>query len=421
MDRSAYIPRILDSVIERRLKSSGAVLITGPKGCGKSTTGSMLSESEIHLQNPENQDALFAARVNPSAVLAGDVPRLIDEWQMAPSLWDAVRSEVDRRQDMGQFILTGSSVPQDDGYRHSGVGRITEVRMRTMSLYESGDSDGKVSLKSLFEGTADVSGSSLHSLEDIAFLIVRGGWPRGIRIDPEYAQDIVENYYHATIGVDVFRVDGRKKDVSAVDRLMRSYSRNISTPAAMKTIIEDVSTAEQSVSPSTVESYADALKRLYIIEDVPAWSPSVRSRDSLRMTPKRHLTDPSLAATALGLDPRRLISDLNTTGFLFESLCVRDLRVYSQLMNGTVHHYRDASGLEVDSVIQLRDGRWGLIEVKLGAGGVESAVTCLTGLRDLAKSSGYGLPSFMMVLTATGYISRTEEGVWVVPIGCLGP
>lgn len=421
MDRSTYMPRILDSVIERRLKSSGAVLITGPKGCGKSTTGSMLSKSEIHLQDPENQNALFTARVNPSAVLAGDVPRLIDEWQMAPSLWDAVRSEVDRRQDMGQFILTGSSVPQDDGYRHSGVGRITEVRMRTMSLYESGDSDGRVSLKDLFDGAADVSGSSPHSLEDIAFLIVRGGWPRGIRIDPEYAQDIVENYYNATIGVDVFRVDGRKKDISAVDRLMRSYSRNISTTATMRAIIDDVRTPDQSVSPSTVESYADALRRLYVIEDVPAWSPSVRSRDSLRLSPKRHLTDPSLAAAALALDPGRLISDLNTMGFMFESLCVRDLRVYSQLMNGTVHHYRDAAGLEVDSVVQLRDGRWGLIEMKLGAGGVEGALTNLTGLRDLAESSGYGSPSFMMVLTAAGFVSRTEEGVWVVPIGCLGP
>ena len=421
MDRSTYMPRILDSVIERRLKSSGAVLITGPKGCGKSTTGSMLSKSEIHLQDPENQNALFTARVNPSAVLAGDVPRLIDEWQMAPSLWDAVRSEVDRRQDMGQFILTGSSVPQDDGYRHSGVGRITEVRMRTMSLYESGDSDGRVSLKGLFDGTADASGPSPHSMEDVAFLIVRGGWPRGIKIDPEYAQDIVENYYNATIGVDVFRVDGRKKDISAVDRLMRSYSRNISTTATMKTIIDDVKTPDQSVSPSTVESYADALRRLYVIEDVPAWSPSVRSRDSLRLSPKRHLTDPSLAAAALALDPGRLISDLNTMGFMFESLCVRDLRVYSQLMNGTVHHYRDAAGLEVDSVVQLRDGRWGLIEMKLGAGGVEGALTNLTGLRDLAESSGYGSSSFMMVLTAAGFVSRTEEGVWVVPIGCLGP
>jgi len=421
MDRSTYMPRILDSVIERRLKSSGAVLITGPKGCGKSTTGSMLSKSEIHLQDPENQNALFTARVNPSAVLAGDVPRLIDEWQMAPSLWDAVRSEVDRRQDMGQFILTGSSVPQDDGYRHSGVGRITEVRMRTMSLYESGDSDGRVSLKGLFDGTADASGPSPHSMEDVAFLIVRGGWPRGIKIDPEYAQDIVENYYNATIGVDVFRVDGRKKDISAVDRLMRSYSRNISTTATMKTIIDDVKTPDQSVSPSTVESYADALRRLYVIEDVPAWSPSVRSRDSLRLSPKRHLTDPSLAAAALALDPGRLISDLNTMGFMFESLCVRDLRVYSQLMNGTVHHYRDAAGLEVDSVVQLRDGRWGLIEMKLGAGGVEGALTNLTGLKDLAESSGYGSSSFMMVLTAAGFVSRTEEGVWVVPIGCLGP
>ncbi len=415
------MPRTLDSVISRRLNSSGAVLITGPKGCGKSTTGAQLSKSKILLQDATEPDVLFRAQNNPSSVLEGDIPRLIDEWQMVPSLWVAVRNEVDRRRDMGQFILTGSSVPQDDGFRHSGVGRITEVQMRTMSLFESGDSDGSVSLKGLFEGNDVKENKSPHTLKDIAFLIVRGGWPRGIRIDPEYAPDLVENYYHATIGIDVFRVDGKKKDSGAVDRLMKSYSRNLSSTASMKTIIDDVSALQQSISPKTIENYLDALRRLYIIEDVPAWSPSIRSRDSLRLSPKRHFTDPSLAVAALSLSTERLVSDLNTTGFLFESLCVRDLRIYSQLLDGKVYHYRDAAGLEVDSVVQLRDGRWGMVESKLSVNGADHAISNMIAVKELAESSGLVSPSFMIVLTATGHTTLTKEGVWVVPIGCLGP
>lgn len=421
MNLRKYIPRTLDSVISRRLNSSGAILITGPKGCGKSTTGARLSKSKILLQDTADQDTLFKVRNNPSSVLKGEVPRLIDEWQIVPSLWDAVRNEVDRRQDMGQFILTGSSVPQDDGFRHSGVGRISKVRMRTMSLFESGDSDGSVSLKSLFSGNDAKENSTSQTLEEIAFLIVRGGWPRSIGIDPEYAPDIVENYYHATIGIDVFRVDGKKKDSGAVDRLMKSYSRNLSSMASMKTITDDVITLQQSISPKTIENYTDAMRRLYIIEDVPAWSPSIRSRDSLRLSPKRHLTDPSLAVAALSLSKDRLLSDLNTMGFMFESLCVRDLRIYSQLIDGKVHHYRDAAGLEVDSIVQLRDGRWGMVESKLSVDGAEHAISNMVAVKELAESAGHAPPSFMMVLTATGYVTHTKEGVWVVPIGCLGP
>lgn len=322
---------------------------------------------------------------------------------------------------MGQFILTGSSVPQDDSFRHSGVGKITEVRMRTTSLFESGDSDGSASIRELFDSNYAKEGESPHTLEDIAFLITRGGWLRSIGIAPEYAPDLVENYYHATIGIGVFRVDGKKKDSGAVDRLMKSYSRNLSSMASMKTISDDVITLQQSISPKTIDNYTDALRRLYIIEDVPAWSPSIRSRDSLRLSPKRHFTDPSLAVAALSLSEKRLLSDLNTMGFMFESLCVRDLRIYSQLIDGKVYHYRDATGLEVDSIIQLRDGRWGMIESKLSVDGVNRAISNMHEIKKLSESVGLVSPSFMMVLTVTGYVTRTSEGVWVVPIGCLGP
>ena len=328
---------------------------------------------------------------------------------------------MDKREEMGQFILTGSSVPQDDGFRHSGVGKITEVRMRTTSLFESGDSDGSASIRELFDSNYAKEGESPHTLEDIAFLITRGGWLRSIGIAPEYAPDLVENYYHATIGIDVFRVDGKKKDSGAVDRLMKSYSRNLSSMASMKTISDDVITLQQSISPKTIDNYTDALRRLYIIEDVPAWSPSIRSRDSLRLSPKRHFTDPSLAVAALSLSEKRLLSDLNTMGFMFESLCVRDLRIYSQLIDGKVYHYRDATGLEVDSIIQLRDGRWGMIESKLSVDGVNRAISNMHEIKKLSESVGLVSPSFMMVLTATGYVTHTSEGVWVVPIGCLGP
>lgn len=421
MGHNRYHPRLIDSVLQRKLKSSGAVLITGPKACGKTTTGLVNSSSSIMLQG-EADDTIYVARNNPLQILEGPVPRLIDEWQMAPNLWDAVRNEVDRRYDMGQFILTGSSVPQDDGFRHSGVGRIAELRMHTMSLFESNDSSGVVSLKRLFDGTQIVpSVSSEHNLRGIVDLVVRGGWPRTIDADMEYVPDIVENYYNATIGIDVFRVDGRKKDVEVVDRLMRSYSRNISTMVDNKTIVSDVTMAEQKVSMPTVLDYMDALRRLYIIEDVTAWSPAIRSKKSIRQSSKRHFTDPSLAVAALNLSQNRLLSDLNTFGFLLESLCVRDLRIYSQPLGGTVHHYHDSNDLEADLIVQLRDGRWGCIEVKAGASRIKEGVENLLSLKRTVEESEYPDPSFMMVIVSNGYVSLTPEGVWVVPIDCLGP
>lgn len=422
MGDRAYLPRIVDEVLVRRLRSSGAVLLTGPKGCGKSTTAMMNSASHVMLQGIEGENNLYTARNNPSAVLNGDVPRLVDEWQMAPAIWDAVRAEVDRRGEMGQFILTGSSVPQDDGHMHSGTGRISELRMRTMSLFESGDSNGGVSLRRLFDGTqGDVDSHSEHDLRGIMELIVRGGWPRSIGLDPEYAPDLVQNYYNSTIGIDVFRVDGKKKDSDAVDRLMRSYSRNLSAMTSMKTIVSDVSADDQRISASTVESYVDALRRLYVVEDVPAWVPSIRSKSMLRTSPKRCFVDPSLAVAGLGLSADRLMGDLSTAGYFLESLCVRDLRVYSQHLGGSVFHYHEQSDFEVDLIVQLRDGRWGCVEVKTGAGAVGCGSSNLLALRDRAVESGYQAPSFMMIVISNGYVSRTDEGVWIVPIDCLGP
>ena len=419
--KKKYIPRIADRVLERMLHTTGAVHITGPKGCGKSTTGARQCRTEYRLQDPENVSLRMLASTKPSELFKEKKPIMLDEWGEVPSLWDAVRNEVDLSDETGEFVLTGSSVPKEEGFSHSGVDRIAPMRMRTMSLFESGDSDGSVSLGALFDGERDISGRSPHTLEDIAFLTVRGGWPRSVRIDREYAQDVVMNYYNATIGIDVFKVDGKKKNIEAVDRLMRSYARNISTMASMKTIIQDVISSDRLVAQSTVEEYVDSLKRLFIIEDVPAWSHNVRSKTAVRTTPKRHLTDPSLAAAALNMGEGRLISDMNTFGFFFESLCVRDLRVYSEPLMGKVRHYHDNNDLEVDVIVELRDGRWAEIEVKMGAGDIPEGEENLIRLRDLVVGGGGREPSFMMVLISTGYVSVTDRGVLVVPIGCLGP
>ena len=416
-----YIPRIADKRLERMLHTTGAVHITGPKGCGKSTTGARHCKTEYRLQDPENESLRMLAATKPSDLFKNERPILLDEWGEVPSLWDAVRNEVDLTDGMGEFILTGSSVPKEDGYSHSGVDRIAPMMMRTLSLFESGDSDGSVSLESLFRGDLDISGRSAHELDDIAFLTVRGGWPRSVRIDKEYAQDVVMNYYNATIGIDVFKVDGKKKNVEAVDRLMRSYARNLSTMATMKTIINDVIASDRLVSQSTVEEYIDSLRRLFIIEDVPAWSPNIRSKTAIRTTPKRHLVDPSLAAASMNMDKERMIAEMKTFGFFFESLCVRDLRIYAEPLNGKVRHYHDSNDLEVDAIVELRDGRWGAVEIKMGAGDVPKAENNLLRLRDLVVSEGNREPSFMMVLIATGYVSVRESGVLVVPIGCLGP
>ncbi len=422
MDRSTYLPRLTDSALERGVRSFGAVLITGPKGCGKRTSARMVSSSSAILDDLSGDGLLFTARSNPRSVLDGAAPRLIGEWQLAPGIWDAVRCEVDERCSMGQFILTGSSVPVEDGQSHTGTGRIAELRMRTMSLYESEDSSGAVSLAKLFDGTQDEAAvSSQHDLKDIMSMIVRGGWPRSVGTEPEYAPDLAEGHYHAAIGIGLFRSDSKKKDIGTVDRLMRSYSRNISTMASTRSIMSEINMHDPRVSQSTVEDYIEALRRTFIVEDIPAWSPSIRSKSSIRQSPKRCLADPSLAAASLGLSIEGLMNDMVLADRMFEAMCARDLRVYSQLLNGSIYHYCDSSGLDVDLVVQLRDGRWGAIEAETDGNRIQDAVEDLRRLKALASGTRIPEPSFLMVLIPDGYVSRDENGVWVVPIDCLGP
>ncbi len=422
MDRSTYLPRLTDPVLERCIRSSGAVAITGPKGCGKRASAVMIASSSAMLDDPYDDGLLYTARSNPRSVLDGAVPRLIGEWQLAPEIWDAVRNEVDGRDSMGQFVLTSSSVPMDDGQSHPGTGRIAELRMRTMSLYESKDSSGAVSLAKLFDGTqCDRAANSSHGLKDIMSMIVRGGWPRSVGIGPEYAPDLAEGHYHAAIGLDLFRSDGKKKDIGAVDRLMRSYSRSISTLASTKSIISGIGAHEPRVSQSAAEDYIEALRRTFIIEDIPAWSPSIRSRPSIRQSPKRCLADPSLATASLGITVDGLMKDMALADRMFEAMCARDLRVYSQLIGGRVHHYCDSSGLDVDLIVQLRNGGWGAIEAETDCNRIPDAVEDLKRLKALASGSGLPEPSFMMVLIPDGYVCKNEDGIWTVPIDCLEP
>lgn len=415
-----YRPRVIDSYVRKRLESSGAILIQGAKGCGKTRTASMFCKSAIQIIDTRAPGTLELARTSPRDILEGDTPRLIDEWQAAPQIWDAVRDVVDERGVTGQFILTGSSVPSDETYNHSGVGRIASVTMRPMSLFESGDSNGKVSLKDLFDGREPGLATSDDTIRDVMGMMVRGGWPFAINNgidDGSYAED----YVNAIIDSEVSRADGVKYDSSSVRKVMRSLARNISTIVKVSTIVSDVAGDSGSVSDKTVRSYLGALAKIFVTEDIEAWNPSVRSATAIRTSAKRQFSDPSLAIATLGLDVDGLLSDLRATGFYFESLCDRDLRIYSQPIGGELFHYRDSSGLEADAVIHLKDGRWAPVEIKLGVDGIEAGAKNLLKLRDRVNTDSLGEPSFMMVLTSVGTAYRRDDGVWVVPIVCLGP
>jgi predicted AAA+ superfamily ATPase len=412
--------RVIDSFIKKRLNSAGAIQIEGSKGCGKTRTAKEFSNSAFYLIDPNNLGNLEMARSYPAEVLKGEVPRLIDEWQFAPILWDAVRFTVDERGKKGQFILTGSSVPQEDGYHHTGTGRISRILMRPMSLYESGESDGSVSVEALFNGDVIRLSESKLQISDIAKLIARGGWPSPIidgTYDPDYARDYVESIANN----EVSRADRVKRDPETVKRVMRSISRNISTLATTETITEDVAGDGRSISKKMVQQYIRALTRIFVVEDVPAWNASTRSKVAIRTSPKRQMADPSLAAAVLGLDAAGIMKDFRTFGFLFESLCIRDLRVYSQVLGGEINHYRDRYDLEADAVIRLTDGRWAAVEVKLGVADVDNAAKNLLKLRERIDEEKMNSPSFLMVLTGTGYAYQRDDGVLVVPIGCLGP
>jgi hypothetical protein len=344
---------------------------------------------------------------------------LIDEWQIAPVIWDAVRFAVDQRGETGQFILTGSAVPNDDPLRHSGTGRISRLLMRPMSLFESMESSGEVSLEALFDGVDPVEGFSSLSIEHLAIALCRGGWPASIGNSEETALQIAYDYVDAVINLDIARVDGVTRNPGRVRALMRSLARNVSSMATHTTIRNDISIDDSDISEKTISSYINALRRLYVVEDLPAWSPAMRSKTALRTSPKRHFVDPSIASAVLRATPERLLQDFNSFGLLFESLCVRDLRVYAQSIDGEVYHFHDKSGLEADAVVHLRDGRWGAIEVKLGTREIERAAENLTKLKSKVNLEKMQEPAFLMVLTATEIAYRRADGVFIVPIGCL--
>jgi len=415
-----YLPRVCDATLSKHLASSGAVLVKGCKWCGKTMTSSRASNSILYMQDADKSASYLAlADTQPSLLLKGDTPRLIDEWQMAPVLWDAVRFEVDQRQLVGQFILTGSSVPKDGVTAHTGTGRISQMLMRPMSLYESNESNGTVSLKSLFEGNVDISSISSLSVEDIAFAICRGGWPASVIMSKEDALDTSVNYIEAIINEDISQVDGIDKNPERVRLLLRSLAKNTATMATNKTIMDDMQTNDVSMTSPTLDVYLNALRRIFVIEDQPAWSPALRSRTAIRTSSKRHFVDPSIATAVLGTNPVGILKDFNTFGFLFESLCTRDLRIYSDANGGNVFHYRDKYDLEADIIVSLRDGRWAAIEVKLGHNQIEEAARNLLKLKEKINTDKMGEPSFLMVINGGEYAYKRSDGVLIVPIGCL--
>lgn len=419
---SGYKRRVADEVLLRRLESIGAVLVEGPKWCGKTTTAVQVSKSAVYMQDPANsRQNLTMAEIEPSLLLEGETPRLIDEWQLAPQLWDAVRFEVDRRDSFGQFILTGSSVPAADMSRsHTGTGRIARMLLRPMTLSESGDSNGAVSLSQLFSTPESLAVESSLGIEELAFLVCRGGWPKAVDRRQSVALQQVYDYVDAVVESDVSRSDGISRSPQRVKNLLRSYARFVASDAKMASIraymiVNDV----DSLDYNTILSYINALKRIFVIEDLPAWNPKLRSRTAIRTTDTRHFVDPSIAAAALGLGPEDLLNDLATMGLFVESLCVRDLRVFAGAIDGTVYHYRDKTDLECDAVIHLRNGDYGLVEVKLGGSAIDSAAANLLKLEHKIDTQRMKRPSFLLILTGTRYGYRREDGVYVVPIGCL--
>ena len=419
-----YKKRIADELLERKLKGKGAVLVEGPKWCGKTTTAEQVSGSILYMATPEDKEQNVAlAELNPSLLLKGETPRLIDEWQIAPKLWDAIRFEVDHRGEEGQFILTGSAVPADmKNVTHTGTGRIARLTMRPMTLYESGESNGSISLSELLNGNSKISGINELSLEDIAYLCCRGGWPRSIFMDKDIALDQAFDYYDAIVNSDISRVDNVDRNPERAKNLMRSYARNIGSQASNETLKNDmINNDSTSLDTDTILSYVNALKKIFVIEESLAWNPNLRSKTAIRTSETRYFIDPSIAVAALGLGPNDLINDLNTFGLIFETLCIRDLRVYAESINGSIYHYRDASDLECDAVVHLRNGSYGLIEIKLGGDKlINEGARNLIKMENKIDTNKMKKPSFLMVLTATSkYAYQREDGVYVIPIGCL--
>lgn len=419
-----YKTRVSDKLIVRKLKGKGAVLIEGPKWCGKTTSAKQIAKSVLYMADPSNEKQnVLLADVNPQLLLEGEVPRLIDEWQIAPKLWDAVRFEVDERSAEGQFILTGSAVPaNNDEITHTGTGRFAWILMRPMSLFESGESNGTIRLTDLFNQPKQIASIASLDIHDIAFLVCRGGWPRATLMEKETALEQAFDYYDAIVHADISRVDGINRDPERVKRFMRSIARNIGQQVSAEKIKADMIKNEpSSLDTDTIFSYINALKKIFVIEDSASWNTNLRSSTPIRTSDTRYFVDPSIAVAALGIGPNDLIDDLNTFGFLFESLCIRDLRVYADALNGKIYHYRDKTGLECDAVIHCRDGSYGLIEIKLGGDRlIEEGAQSLKLLANKIDTTKMKEPSFLMVLIGTGkYAYQREDGIYVVPIGCL--
>ncbi len=422
--KEQYKSRIVDSLLQRKLKGKGAVLIEGAKWCGKTSTAEQAAGSVLYLADPKKvEQNILMASESPDILLNGPTPRLLDEWQLAPRLWDAVRFEVDHRGGMGQFILTGSAVPaKRDEIHHTGTGRFAWLLMRPMSLWESGDSNGTISLQTLFSQPDKIAAVNPLDIKQLAWVTCRGGWPLATTIDKEVALDQAFDYYDAVVNSDIQRADGVSRNPERVKRLMRSYARNMASQASLATLCADMKANDkENLDENTVFSYLNALRSIFVVEDMPAWNPNLRSKTSIRTTETRYFVDPSIATASLGIGPDDLLNDLNTFGLFFETLCVRDLRVFAQALDGEVFHYRDSSGLECDSVVHLRNGSYGLVEIKLGGDTlIEEGSATLKSLAKKIDTTRMKEPSFLMVLTGTtSYAYRREDGIYVVPIGCL--
>ena len=423
----SYRHRIVDGLLEKKLQAKGAVLIEGPKWCGKTTTAEEFAASKVMLARPDVKSSFKSLlEIDADAALAGATPMLIDEWQTVPKLWDTVRYMVDHRRKMGQFILTGSAVPDKEAeseIEHTGTGRFAWLTMRPMSLFESGESTGSVSLGDLFGAPEKILAKNELKLSDIAFLICRGGWPMSVGLPEEAALEQAVDYYDAVTKEDVTRVDGVKRASERVQRLMRAYARHQGTQASIATLKEDLKYNDtDTLDDDTISTYLEALRKIFVVEDMPAWNPNLRSKTAIRTADTRYFVDPSIATAALGLGPGDLINDLSTMGFLFETMCVRDLRVFAEALGGKVYHYRDKTGLECDAVVHLRNGQYGLIEIKLGGESlIKDGAETLTSLTAQIDTGRMKAPAFKMILTATGEYAyrRPDDGIYIVPIGCL--
>jgi len=416
-----YIPRLLEATIEEKLDAKGCVVIEGPKWSGKSTTAKRFAKTVVELQKKKVlKDYQTYVDMDDENLFAGERPIMFDEWQKIPELWDYIRAEIDDTGARGQFILTGSAKPIEDKERHSGVGRIAKIKMRTMSLWESGDSTGSVSLTELFEGVSKISGRNEHTLNRLAFLVCRGGWPDVMYDKEKTALQASFDYLDVLLNEDITKVDNIVRDPKRAKAILKAYARNISTPARMTTIHGDVEPNDAVLDPKTLDSYITAFEKLFVIDEIEAWSPSLRSRTAIRTTNIRQLADPSIVTAVLEISPNDLISDIRTFGLIFETMAIRDLRTYAECLGGKVYQYHDANGLEADAIIHLNNGKWGAAEIKLGGDdNIEEAAKNLLKLKEKVNTDKMKEPAFLMIVTGTQNAYKRPDGVFVVPIGCL--